>query len=71
MRSRVMEIAAEEINAKPEELSPLMKLSSCFDSLDLVHFIMRLQEELGPIDKKSAIKAETFADLESLYALPS
>lgn len=44
------------------------KLSTVFDSLEYLDFLMRLQKQIGPVNNDAAANAETFNDLAGAYA---
>jgi acyl carrier protein len=66
MKDTILQIAARELGTKDFLFSDT-RIDDVFDSLDFVHFLMCLKEEIGPICTADALKAETFGDIARLY----
>lgn len=63
---RILAIAMLE--AEQNSVFPTTKMSTVFDSLEYLDFVMRLHKEIGPIPNDKSANAETFNDLAEFYA---
>jgi hypothetical protein len=69
MRDRILQIAARELGTK-DNIFAATKMSDVFsDSLEWINFIQCVREEVGPLSDDAAVKAETFEELASCYAV--
>jgi acyl carrier protein len=66
MTRKVIELAAEQVGAKPQEVTPATHFVNDlnFDSLNKVEFVMELEDEFGTsVDDETAEKLHTVGEV--------